>query len=173
MTTSQSDSLVDQVQETYTKARQEYAEILRRSSSPKKGDIERLAVILPMIGITPDDLAHDRAILAEVLKKEAGYQKQIDSIPKTEAAMLKAQEDEKRICADAMNIIREQERRMALAKYETVRTVSQDLQARGAEDLLRRLREAHPRLFGLPAPRHVEDHHHQKNYLHGERVVQE
>lgn len=80
MTTSQSDSLVDQVQETYTKARQEYAEILRRSSSPKKGDIERLAVILPMIGITPDDLAHDRAILAEVLKKEAGYQKQIDSV---------------------------------------------------------------------------------------------
>lgn len=101
-----------------------------------------------------------------------GVPRDIDSIPKTEAAMLKAQEDEKRICADAMNIIREQERRMALAKYETVRTVSQDLQARGAEDLLRRLREAHPRLFGLPAPRHVEDHH-QKNYLHGERVIQD
>jgi hypothetical protein len=173
MTTSQSDSLVNQLQETYTKARQEYAEILRRSSSPKKGDLERIAVILPMIGVTADDLAKDREILASVLEQEAQAQKQIDSIPQTEKAMLKAVEDEKRIHAECHDIIRKAYQRMNEAPEAVTRTYTADAQARSAEDQLRRLRATHPRLFGLPAPRNVEAHHHQKNYLHGEKVIQE
>ena len=150
-------SLIEEVQkataDAATKAREQYHEILRRSSKPHKGDVGALRGVMTQLGIDAGRLSKDVAILQEADKLKATAAiatKELDAQVEAAHDRFAPRPDEtERIIAK-----RKAEDAELFAKFITLQTRQQAAIAAGQQ--LIGLQRRNWQLFGLAPPEVVE-----------------
>lgn len=129
----------------------EYRAIVTRCTSPREGDADKLADLLPVLGLTPGEVEQDiEAVRKLAAMKEAGgkARQRRDAVTETRKALQTFDDESAALQAEQ----REQWDKRFASRLDIARACdvadTADSEARTAGDVAERVKADHPRLYG-------------------------